>query len=90
MMSVRFTEFFKHQNKDFSLYVMQGTYDANILLVQIKSGEHLHISMWGKTQNAWLMPTEDVPEWVSELKHILELTVDIRMRNFLIEHDLPL
>ena len=77
-MRIRFTEFFRKDKEEISLYVIQET-NGRDYTVHVRNGEKKEIMFFEKTGNRWNMLARNIPEWVQVLKPLIVRTIEYRM-----------
>jgi len=65
-MRIRFTEFFRKDQEEISLYVIQETNGWDYT-VHVRSGERKEVIFFEKLGNRWNMLATNLPEWVKIL-----------------------
>ena len=77
-MRIRFTEFFRKDQQEISLYVIQET-NGRDYTVHVQNGERKQIVFFEKMGNRWNMFANHLPEWVRALEPTIVRTIEYRI-----------
>jgi hypothetical protein len=77
-MLIRFTEFFKKDQEEISLYIIQES-DTSNYTVHISNGNKREILLFKKMWNRWSILTRDIPQWVEPFKLTIVRTIEYRL-----------